>query len=154
MYARVVGLALGARAGEELPPERHHPSSSAPTPPSLITQKATTYSCGRCRCPTPRLRWVVGARLLPSRARRAPRLCRSHPAAPLNSSSAPCCLQAQYQAWGYPFDYIKPAQFPDQMAKLYDGPAADIPGTGPAPLLMRATDWMKARAAACVYTWV
>lgn len=58
-------------------------------------------------------------------------------------TSTPKLKQAQYQAWGYPFDYIKPTNFPDAMAKLYSGPAADIPGTGPAPMLMRASDWKK-----------
>lgn len=29
------------------------------------------------------------------------------------------------------------------MAKLYSGPATDIPGTGPAPFLMRAEDWKR-----------
>lgn len=55
------------------------------------------------------------------------------------------CLQAEYQAWGYPFDYIKPSLFPEAMAKLYAGPASAIPGTGPAPLLMRAEDWKRVR---------
>lgn len=51
------------------------------------------------------------------------------------------------QGFAYPFDYIQPARFPDAMRKLYDGPAAVIPGTGPAPMLMRAEDWKRVRGA-------
>lgn len=29
------------------------------------------------------------------------------------------------------------------MSKLYDGPVSDIPGTGPAPYLMRVEDWKR-----------
>jgi hypothetical protein len=51
--------------------------------------------------------------------------------------------QKQFRGFAYPFDYIKPANFPGPMAKLYDGPVADIPGTGPAPYLMRVEDWKR-----------
>ncbi|KAL4420198.1 hypothetical protein ABPG77_011414 [Micractinium sp. CCAP 211/92] len=54
--------------------------------------------------------------------------------------------QAAHKAWGYPFDYINPKAFPQAMRKLYPvaaGPVEDIPGTGPAPMLMRAVDWIR-----------
>lgn len=77
---------------------------------------------------------------------RAPALCVN---SKVTRANCPSCLwllpQARYQAWGFPFDYIKPALFPAEMAKLYSGPLADIPGTGPAPLLMRAAAWKRVR---------
>lgn len=50
--------------------------------------------------------------------------------------------QARFKAWGYPFDYIRPTAHPQAMKKLWpEGKLEDIPGTGPAPLLMRTADW-------------
>ena len=62
------------------------------------------------------------------------------------------CKQAKYQAWGYPFNYIQPSGRPAAMRQLYPeekGPISDIPGTGPAPILMRANDWKKASSLHC-----
>jgi hypothetical protein len=49
-------------------------------------------------------------------------------------------------AWAFPFDYIKPLSFPTQVRKLYPeaaGPLGDVPGSGPAPVLMQRSDWEK-----------
>lgn len=40
--------------------------------------------------------------------------------------------------------------FAGPMSKLYPGPAAEIPGTGPAPFLMRAEDWKRVSFNLCV----
>jgi hydroxyproline O-arabinosyltransferase len=48
------------------------------------------------------------------------------------------------RAWAFPFDYISPTNFPDEMRKLFSeehGPVHIIPNTGPAPLLMQREDW-------------
>jgi hydroxyproline O-arabinosyltransferase len=47
-------------------------------------------------------------------------------------------------AWGSPFGYIVPTAVPAMMRKMYPesaGPVSDIPGTGPAPILMHREDW-------------
>ena len=48
------------------------------------------------------------------------------------------------KVWAFPFDYIQPKLFPDDMKTLW--PEADpqiIPNTGPAPILMTVGDWKK-----------
>lgn len=48
----------------------------------------------------------------------------------------------------FPFHYISP-QFPtisEVMRKMYPasmGPLSDVPGSGPAPVLMRVAEWLK-----------
>lgn len=44
-------------------------------------------------------------------------------------------------AWIFPFGYINPLANPQLMKRLYDGNVKDIPGTGPAPVLMKREDW-------------
>lgn len=56
---------------------------------------------------------------------------------------APPVEDNSVQGWAFPFDYIKPTMHVATMKKLYDGAAADIPNTGPAPILMRYPDWLK-----------
>ncbi|EFN56336.1 hypothetical protein CHLNCDRAFT_144797 [Chlorella variabilis] len=52
--------------------------------------------------------------------------------------------QAQYKAWGYPFDYIQPRSHTAAIRKLWpEGEPEDVQGTGPAPMLMKAADWIK-----------
>lgn len=46
------------------------------------------------------------------------------------------------KAWAFPFDYINPALFPNEMKQLWpDGEPGDIPNAGPAPLIMSVEDW-------------
>jgi len=58
----------------------------------------------------------------------------------------PCSLDARAAAQGhgisFPFGYIVPtyATVEPVMARYYDGPAADIPGTGNAPVLIGVAD--------------
>ena len=72
-----------------------------------------------------------------------------HTRAPPLRPASPPTAQSKFKAWGYPFDYIHPAAHPEEMRKLVpeaSGPVSDIPGTGPAPILMRAADWAKVRS--------
>ena len=49
-------------------------------------------------------------------------------------------------SWGFPFGYITPqeAHLQAVMRRMYPtsaGPLTDIPGSGPAPVMMRAHEW-------------
>lgn len=46
------------------------------------------------------------------------------------------------KAWAFPFDYINPGMFPNEMKKLWpEGKTDLIPNAGPAPLVMSVEDW-------------
>ena len=51
-------------------------------------------------------------------------------------------------SWAFPFSYINPT-YPgntEVMRKMYPedkGPLEDVPGSGPAPVLMRVAEWIK-----------
>lgn len=65
---------------------------------------------------------------------------------PLFCPTFSSCHQAQYKAWGYPFDYIQPRSHTAAIRKLWpEGEPEDVQGTGPAPMLMKAADWIKVR---------
>lgn len=56
----------------------------------------------------------------------------------------PSTRGAESQAWGFPFSYIVPSKFPEHMHTLNPDISPDeIPGTGPAPLLMTVDLWEK-----------
>jgi hypothetical protein len=62
----------------------------------------------------------------------------------------PAPPQSEFRAWGYPFDYIQPRAHAVAMQKLWPGGNVEqVQGTGPAPLLMRAEDWIKVRRTLC-----
>lgn len=52
--------------------------------------------------------------------------------------------RARGAAWAFPFDYIEPLAYPDEMKRLWpQGKASDVPNTGPAPVLMSVEDWRR-----------
>ena len=56
----------------------------------------------------------------------------------------PSTSGAESKAWGFPFSYIVPSRFPQHMRTLNpDINPDEIPGTGPAPLLMTVDLWEK-----------
>lgn len=63
---------------------------------------------------------------------------------------APAALNLTAPSLAFPFDYIAP-QFPainGVMRKMYPeskGPLSDVPGSGPAPVMMRLAEWLKVR---------
>ena len=62
---------------------------------------------------------------------------------------APAAEDTSAASLGFPFGYISP-QAPNiegVMRKMYPvekGPLSDVPGSGPAPALMRVDEWIKA----------
>ena len=61
---------------------------------------------------------------------------------------APRAEDASQASWGFPFGYITPqaAHLQAVMRRMYPtsaGPITDIPGSGPAPVMMRAHEWAK-----------
>ena len=51
---------------------------------------------------------------------------------------------SERRAWGFPFDYITPHMFPNEMKMIWgEGDPNTIPSTGPAPILMRVEDWKR-----------
>lgn len=61
---------------------------------------------------------------------------------------APAASDLTAQSLVFPFDYIAP-EYPSisgVMRKMYPaskGPISDVPGSGPAPVLMRVAEWLK-----------
>lgn len=63
---------------------------------------------------------------------------------------APAAEDRSALSIAFPFGYIIPTypSIKTQMRRLYPeerGPLADVPGTGPAPALMRVDEWYKVR---------
>lgn len=62
---------------------------------------------------------------------------------PLRVPSTP---PAGTAGWGYPFDYINPGDFVQDMRRMYPeerGPVTDIQPSGPAPILLHVDDWRR-----------
>ena len=61
---------------------------------------------------------------------------------------APRAEDESQASWAFPFGYITPqeAHLQAVMQRMYPesaGPITDIPGSGPAPVMMRAHEWAK-----------
>ena len=76
---------------------------------------------------------------------------------------APAASDTTALSLAFPFAYINP-QFPTingVMEKMYPtskGPLSDVPGSGPAPVMLRIAEWLKvmyisSEVAACFTLW-
>lgn len=71
---------------------------------------------------------------------------------------APPAEDAGAASLGFPFGYIIPGEprIEGVMRKMYPvekGPLSDVPGSGPAPVLMRVHEWIKVHLCFALFRW-